>query len=74
MTWIDLWEGIASLFENVLFIPYDALRNLQLHTWWGANFISCILFIVGAAAFIYWMMKLKDFDENTESTYTFKEN
>ncbi len=74
MTWKGFWEGIASLFENVLFVPYDSLRSLQDQTWWGANTISWILLLVGAVAFIYWMLKLKNFNENTESTYTFDEN
>ena len=74
MTWIGFWEGIASLFENVLFIPYNALRSFQDQSWWGANIISWILFLVGAAAFIYWMIQLKNFNESTESTYTFDEN
>ncbi len=74
MTWKGFWEGIASLFENVLFIPYNALRSFQDQTWWGANFMSWILLLVGAVAFIYWMLKLKDFNESTESTYTFDEN
>ena len=74
MTWKGFWEGIASLFENVLFIPYNALRSLQYQTWWGANIISWILLFIGIAAFIYWMVKLKHFNENTEITYTFDEN
>ncbi|WP_410006559.1 DUF6341 family protein [Aequorivita nionensis] len=74
MTWKGFWEGIASLFENVLFIPYNALRSLELDSWWLANFFSWLLLLVGAFAFIYWMRKLKEFDENTESTYTFDEN
>ncbi len=72
MTWKGFWEGIASLFENVLFIPYDAL--MKLDSWWLANIFSWLLLLTGAIAFIYWMGKLKDFNENTESTYTFDEN
>ncbi|MBK5213970.1 MAG: uracil phosphoribosyltransferase [Flavobacteriaceae bacterium] len=74
MTWIGFWEGIASLFENVLFIPFDALRDLELTTWLGANVISWILLLAGAITFIYWMLKLKSFNESEESTYTFDEN
>lgn len=74
MTWKGFWEGIASLFEDVLFLPYNALRTLQDQTWWGANIISWILLLIGAVAFIYWLKKLKDFNENTENTYTFDEN
>lgn len=74
MTWKGFWEGIASLFENVLFIPYNALRSLELDSWLFANIISWLLLLTGAAAFIYWMVTLKNFNENTESTYTFDEN
>ncbi|QAA82181.1 uracil phosphoribosyltransferase [Aequorivita sp. H23M31] len=73
MTWKGLWEGIASFFENVLFIPYDALRNLELDSWFFANIISWILLLIGAVAFIYWMLQLKKFDEDTQSHYTFDE-
>ncbi|PHR13730.1 MAG: uracil phosphoribosyltransferase [Aequorivita sp.] len=74
MTWKGFWEGIASLFEDILFIPYNALANLELESWWLANIVSWIFLIIGAVAFIYWLKKLKEFDENTESTYTFEEN
>lgn len=73
MTWKDVWEGIASFCENVLFVPYDALRNLELDSWFLANTASWILMLVGATAFIYWMGQLKKFDEDTESHYTFDE-
>jgi len=69
----DLFHGIADLFENVLFVPYDALRSLELDSWWLANIFSWILIIVGMAAFVYWMLQLKQFDESTESTYTYEE-
>ncbi|CAM3342836.1 DUF6341 family protein [Aequorivita lipolytica] len=72
MTWKGFWEGIASLFENVLFIPYDALREID--SWWLANIFSWVFLLIGAAAFIYWLSKLKNFNESTESTYTFDEN
>jgi hypothetical protein len=74
MTWKGFWEGIASLFEDVLFIPYNALMKVELDSWWLANIVSWILLLTGAIAFTYWMLKLKDFNESTESTYTFDEN
>lgn len=73
MTWKGFWEGIASLFEDFLFIPYDALMKLELDSWWLANFVSWIFLLIGVVAFVYWLKKLKDFNENTESTYTFDE-
>jgi len=74
MTWKGFWEGIASLFENVLFLPYDALRSLELDSWWLANIFSWVFLIIGSVAFVYWMLQLKDFNENTEVTYTYDEN
>ncbi len=74
MTWKGFWEGIASLFEDILFLPYNALRSLELDSWWLANIFSWILLIIGIVAFVYWLGMLKKFDENTESTYTYDEN
>lgn len=73
MTWRGLWEGIASLFENVLFVPLDAMRNLELDSWWAANFVSWIFLIITFIALFYWLRKLVEFNEPTENTYTFKE-
>ncbi|MGO3184424.1 MAG: DUF6341 family protein [Aequorivita sp.] len=73
MTWIGFWEGIASIFENTLFIPLDALRKLELSTWWGANMISWVFLLIGAIAFTYWMLQLNKFHESTDSTYTYDE-
>jgi NhaP-type Na+/H+ or K+/H+ antiporter len=74
MTWKGFWEGIASLFEDFLFIPYDALMKVELDSWWLANIVSWILLLIGAVAFIYWLRKLRHYNENTEVTYTFDEN
>lgn len=72
MTWRGVWEGIASLFENVLFIPLDAMRALELDSWWLANIISWVFLIITFVALIYWLRKLVEFDEPTENTYTHK--
>ncbi|SDW22324.1 DUF6341 family protein [Aequorivita viscosa] len=74
MTWKGFWEGIASLFEDVLFIPHKAIVALELDNWFLANAVSWIFVLIAAAAFIYWMLQLKKFDENTESQYTFDES
>lgn len=74
MTWRDFWEGIASLFENVLLVPYKALFKLELESWFLANIVSWIFLITGAVAFIYWMLQLRKYNDNTEVTYTFDEN
>jgi len=74
MTWRDLWEGIASLFENTLLVPFNALKNVELESWFLANTISWILLLIGASAFTYWMLQLRKFGDSSESTYTFDEN
>lgn len=62
----DFFEGIAWLFEEVLFSPLDALRRLELESWWAANIINFLFLIVGAVAFFYWMMQLKKVNDNNE--------
>lgn len=74
MTWRGFWEGIASVFEDFLFIPLDWLRELELSSWWAANFMSWIFLIITFLAFFYWMGQLKKFNDSSESTYTFDEN
>lgn len=64
MEWIDLWTGIQYLFEEILFLPLDWLRKLQFESWWLANIVNWIFFLIAAAAFIYWMKCLKDFKED----------
>ncbi len=57
----DFFYAIQDLFVNVLFAPFDALRSLELQSWWAANIMSWILLITGCLAFIYWMRQLKSF-------------
>ena len=73
MTWKGIWEAIASVFEDALFIPYNMIREMELSTWWGANFMSWIFLLIGSAAFIYWLLQLKNYDEDTEDHYTYEE-
>ncbi|MGY5845940.1 DUF6341 family protein [Salegentibacter sp. HM20] len=62
----DIFEGIAWLFEEILFIPLDFLRELELSSWWAANALNFIFVLVGFAAFFYWMKQLKKFNDNDE--------
>jgi hypothetical protein len=62
----EIFEGIAWLFENVLFVPYNLLRELELSSWFAANFMNWIFLVVGFSAFIYWMMQLKKYNDNNE--------
>ncbi|SDG74756.1 DUF6341 family protein [Winogradskyella thalassocola] len=62
----DFFNGIADLFVNVLFAPFDALKALELESWFAANTISWIFILVGFVAFVYWMLQLKKYNENGE--------
>lgn len=66
MTWKGIFEGIQSFTEDVLFIPYNTLRNIELDNWWLANIMSWTLFALGIIAFIYWMGQLKKYNDNGE--------
>ena len=42
----SIFEGIAFLFEEVLFLPFNFFRDLELESWFGANILnwdSCLL-------------------------------
>lgn len=64
----DFWRGIQSFFEDFLFVPLNYLRDLELDSWWLANGFNIIFILIGMAAFTYWMLQLKDFqDEEREN-------
>ncbi|MDR6299825.1 DUF6341 family protein [Mesonia maritima] len=63
----DFLELIQSLFEDVLFIPYDALRELELESWFAANAVNIIFILIGIVAFSYWVKQLRTYaDEEHE--------
>ena len=62
----EIFEDIAWLFEEVLFIPFNALRDLELSSWFASNILNWIFLVVGFAAFLFWMMQLKKFNDNNE--------
>ncbi|SHI66745.1 hypothetical protein SAMN04488096_103243 [Mesonia phycicola] len=59
----DFLELIQSLFEDVLFIPLNALRSLELENWFAANALNWVFMLIASVAFIYWMIQLKKFNE-----------
>ncbi|WP_299883723.1 uracil phosphoribosyltransferase [uncultured Lacinutrix sp.] len=62
----EFFYAIQDLFVNVLFAPFDALRALELDSWFAANFMSWFFTIIGSVAFVYWMLQLKKFNDNNE--------
>ena len=62
----DFFYGIQDLFVDGLFAPFDALRALELESWFSANFMSWIFMAIGFIAFTYWMLQLKKYNDNNE--------
>lgn len=62
----DFFYAIQDLFVNVLFVPFDGLRELELDNWWLANIMSWLFAIIGIVAFVYWMLQLKGYNDNNE--------
>ncbi len=62
----DFFEGIASLFQDYLFIPFNILRrDLQPESWLAANGLNFVFLLIGVVFFAYWMKQLKSFNEDT---------
>ncbi len=59
----SFFEGIQFLFVDVLFVPLDFLRAIELSSWFGANAINWIFVIVCASAMVYWIKQLQIFDQ-----------
>jgi len=62
----DFFYAIQDLFVDYLFAPFDALRALELDSWFGANIMSWVFMALGLVAFVYWMKQLRTFDKNGE--------
>lgn len=60
----DFFFAIDDFFTNVLFVPFHALKRLELDNWWAANTISWIFIVICIIAFGYWIVKLIEFDKN----------
>jgi len=66
----DIMYWIQDLVENVLFVPFNTLRSLELESWFGANIMSWIFMAIGFVAFLYWMKELKTYNDNNEEDRT----
>ncbi|TLF46467.1 DUF6341 family protein [Maribacter aurantiacus] len=60
----SFFYGIEDLFVNVLFAPFDALRFME--SWTLSNILNWIFMLIGFAAFVYWMLELKKYNDNGE--------
>jgi len=66
----EFFYGIESLFVDFLFTPFDALRALELESWWSANVMSWLFLLIGFVAFFYWMSKLASYNASGEEDRT----
>ena len=62
----NFFEGIAWLFEEVLYLPYTLLRQLEETSWTLANSVNWIFLLIGFAAMVYWVLQLNLFDQSGE--------
>ena len=60
------FKAIAWLFEEILFLPYDFLRQLENSSWTLANSVNWLFILIGFSALIYWILQLNLFDNNGE--------
>lgn len=60
------FEAIQWLFVDVLFVPLDLLRKLELSNWWLANLINWTFMIICAYYVVYWCKQLKIFNDRGE--------
>ncbi|NER13236.1 uracil phosphoribosyltransferase [Leptobacterium flavescens] len=60
----DFFKAIESLFVDVLFAPLDWFRFMD--NWWASNTVNWIFTIIGFVAMVYWINKLKLFNDNNE--------
>ncbi|MCL6461551.1 hypothetical protein SAMN05444372_107157 [Flavobacterium micromati] len=58
------FEAIQYLFVDILFVPLNFLRSLELSSWFVANTINWIFVIICASALVYWVKQLKIFEES----------
>ena len=62
----DFFNGIQELFETVLFVPFNTLREAELENWWISNIVTWVFLLILIVSFSYWMLELKKFSDNNE--------
>lgn len=66
----EFFTAIQELFETVLFVPFNMLREIELDNWWFANIVTWVFLAILVVSFAYWMFQLKDFSDNNEEDKT----
>jgi len=60
------FEAIGYLFTDILFLPLNFFRSLELENWWLANIITWIFILICIVANLYWLKQLTIFKQNKE--------
>lgn len=55
----SFFEAIQWFFVDFLYVPLDALRALELKTWFGANTLNWIFMAICAYYTVYWIKQIK---------------
>ena len=64
-----IFEAIAFLFEEILFIPLNMLRELGASNWFASNAFNWLFLMIGFAGLFYWLRQLKKFNDNNEEDF-----
>ncbi|MBD3581600.1 DUF6341 family protein [Flavobacterium selenitireducens] len=70
----SLFEAIQWLFVDVLYLPFDWLRALELETWFGANLLNWIFMAICCYYTWYWIKQIgitKDEDVQDTTAHSF---
>ena len=62
----DFFYSVEWLFEEILFLPFDYLRQVHIDSWYIANIMSWSFILIGIIGSVYWIKQLKKFDKNGE--------
>jgi hypothetical protein len=62
----EFFHFIEYLFVEILFVPLDFLRSLELESWGLANLINFLFIIIISLALIYWTVQLVGFSKTGE--------
>jgi hypothetical protein len=65
-----IFTAIQELFETVLFVPFNMLREIELDNWWFANIVTWVFLAILVVSVTYWMFQLKAFSDNNEEDKT----
>ncbi|MAR98852.1 MAG: uracil phosphoribosyltransferase [Formosa sp.] len=66
----EFFTAIQELFETVLFVPFNMLREIELDNWWFANIVTWVFLAILVVSVTYWMFQLKAFSDNNEEDKT----